>query len=136
MKQGRERRFLVVVATIWTFAALTLFPRLSGAAGANNGDAERGRQFFEKRCTGCHSLDKNKEGPRLRGVYGRKAGTVADFSYSDDLRASQIMWDEQSLDRWLINPDALVQNSDMAFHVPDPQERADIIQYLRLSSGK
>jgi cytochrome c len=61
---------------------------------------------------------------------------VADFSYSDELKASQIMWDEQSLDRWLINPDAMVSNSDMAFHVSDPQERADIIQFLRLSSGK
>ena len=121
---------------IWSVAALTLFPNLSGAAAANNGDAERGKQFFEKRCTGCHALDKNKEGPRLGGVYGRKAGTVADFSYSDELKASQIMWDEQSLDRWLINPEALVPNSDMAFHVSDPGERADIIQYLRLSSGK
>jgi cytochrome c2 len=46
------------------------------------------------------------------------------------------MWDEQSLDRWLINPDAMVSNSDMAFHVSDPQERGDIIQFLRLSSGK
>ena len=65
-----------------------------------------------------------------------RAGTVADFSYSDELKASQIMWDEQSLDRWLINPDAMVTNNDMAFHVSNPQERADIIQFLRLSSGK
>ena len=136
MKQGSEKRFLVVVVMIWSVAALTLFPHLSGAASAANGDAERGKQVFEKRCTGCHSLDKNKEGPRLRGVYGRKAGSVADFGYSDELKAAQIMWDEQSLDRWLINPDAMVSNSDMAFHVSDPQERADIIQFLRLSSGK
>lgn len=136
MKQGSERRFLVVVAMIWSAAALTLFPHLSGAASPTNGNAERGKQVFEKRCTGCHSLDNNKEGPRLRGVYGRTAGTVADFTYSDELKASHIMWDEQSLDRWLINPDGLVSNSDMAFHVSDPQERADIIQFLRLSSGK
>jgi cytochrome c len=136
VKQGSEKRFLVVVATVWSVAALTLFPHLSGAASAASGDAERGKQLFEKRCTGCHSLDKNKEGPRLRGVFGRKAGTLADFSYSDELKASQIMWDEQSLDRWLINPDAMVSNSDMAFHVSDPKERADIIQFLRLSSGK
>lgn len=136
MKQGSDRRVLIVVAMIWSAAALTLFPHLSGAASAGNGNAERGKQLFEKRCTGCHSLDINKEGPRLRGVYGRKAGAVSDFTYSDELKGSQIMWDDQSLDRWLINPEALVSNSDMAFHVSDPQERADIIQFLRLSSGK
>lgn len=136
MKQGSERRFLVVVAMIWTAAALTLFPHLSGAAGANSGDAERGKQFFEKRCTGCHSLDKNKEGPQLRGVYGRKSGIVADFSYSDELKAAHIVWDERSLDQWLSDPDAVVPDNNMAFHVSNPQERADIIQFLRLSSGK
>ncbi len=136
MKQGSERGFLVTVATIWVAAALTLFPHLSGAAGAASGDADRGKQFFDKRCTGCHSLDSNKEGPRLRGVYGRKAGTVADFTYSDELKAAHITWDDQSLDRWLTNPDAVISDNDMAFHVSNPQERADIIQFLRLSSGK
>lgn len=136
MKNRHDSRILIFIAMAWLAAAISSFPHLSRAEGAINGNSEIGKQLFEKRCTGCHSLDKNKEGPRLRGVYGRKAGTVADFSYSDELKASQIMWDEQSLDRWLINPDAMVSNSDMAFHVSDPQERADIIQFLRLSSGK
>jgi cytochrome c len=131
-----DSRILIFVAVAWLAAAVSSFPHLSRAEGAINGNSETGEQLFEKRCTGCHSLDKNKEGPRLRGVYGRKAGTVPDFSYSDELKASQIMWDEQSLDRWLINPDAMVSNSDMAFHVSNPQERADIIQFLRQSSGK
>ncbi len=136
MKNRSDSRILIFVAIIWLAAAISSFPNLSKAEGSISGNPEAGKQLFEKRCTGCHSLDKNKEGPRLRGVYGRRAGTVADFSYSDELKASQIMWDEQSLDRWLINPDAMVTNSDMAFHVSNPQERADIIQFLRLTSGK
>ena len=136
MKNRTDSRILFFVALAWLAAAVSSFPHLSSAQGAANGNPETGRQLFEKRCTGCHSLDKNKEGPRLRGVYGRKAGTVPDFTYSDELKASQIMWDDQSLDQWLINPDAMVSNSDMAFHVSSPQERADIIQFLRLSSAK
>jgi cytochrome c len=101
--------------------------------GAN---AANGKVLFEKRCTGCHSLEKNKEGPRLAGVYGRKAGSVADFSYSNELKRSTIAWDGPMLDRWLTNPDAVVPDNDMAFHVSDQRERADIIEFLRVSSGK
>jgi cytochrome c len=105
-------------------------------ASATSGDAARGKALFETRCTGCHSLDSNKEGPRLRGVYGRKAGSVADFSYSEKLKAANFRWDQDSLDKWLTNPDAVVPDNDMAFRVANPQERADIIQFLRISSGK
>ena len=136
MKQRTEIRFLVAVAPIWLAIAMFCSTHLSGAGGPNPGDAVRGKQLFEKRCTGCHSLDKSKEGPPLRDIYGRKAGSVPDFSYSNELKAAHIVWDERSLDQWLTNPDVVVPDNDMAFHVSDPQERADIIQFLRLSSGK
>ena len=136
MKNGSDARILIFVALIWSAAAISSFPHVSRAEGAVNGNPETGKQLFEKRCTGCHSLDKNKEGPRLRDVYGRKSGTIADFSYSDDLKSAHIIWDEGSLDQWLANPEAVVPNNDMAFHVSNPQERADIIQFLRQSSGK
>jgi cytochrome c len=99
-------------------------------------NAADGKALFEKRCTGCHSLEKNKEGPRLAGVFGRRAGSVADFSYSNELKSSKIMWDGPMLDRWLTNPDVVVPDNDMAFHVSNPRERADIIEFLRVSSGK
>ena len=113
-----------------------VFPNAVGAAGSASGNAANGKALFEKRCTGCHDLDKNKEGPHLRGVYGRRAGSVADFSYSDQVKALKLTWDDASLDKWLTNPDAVAPDNDMAFHVSNPQERADIIQFLRLSSGK
>ena len=136
MKQGVELRLLAIFLPAWLAIAVFTSPHASDAQGAAVGDAKNGKVLFEKKCTGCHALDNNKEGPRLRGVYGRKAGSVSDFSYSDELRAAHIIWDERSLDQWLINPDAMVPNNDMAFHVSNPQERADIIQFLRLSAGK
>lgn len=124
---------LAAIVAVWTLSSAVLF---SHAAGFTNASAENGRQLFDKRCTGCHSLEKNKEGPRLRGVYGRKAGTVPDFSYSEQLKAANIVWDEHSLDHWLTNPESVVPDTDMAFHVSSAEERADIIQFLRQSSGK
>lgn len=136
MKQDSEIKLLIAIVPIWLSLALLCPPHASGAAGAAGGDADNGKHLFEKRCTGCHSLDNNKEGPRLHDVYGRKAGSVSDFGYSDQLKAAHIIWDEHSLDQWLTNPDAVVPDNDMAFRVADPHERADIIQFLRLSSGK
>jgi cytochrome c len=116
----------------WIIGSVFLIPHPVGAASSASGNAANGKALFEKRCTGCHSLDNNKEGPRLRGVYGRKAGSVPDFSYSDQMKAANFTWDEVSLDKWLTNPDSVVPDNDMAFHVANPQERADIIQFLRL----
>lgn len=136
MKKISVNRLLSVATFVWIALSVWALPQVSGAAGVLAGNAANGKLLFEKRCTGCHSLDKNKEGPRLRDVYGRRAGSVQDFSYSDELKSADITWDEVSLDKWLINPDGLVPNSDMAFHISSAEERADIIQFLRLSSGQ
>ena len=99
------------------------------------GDAKRGVDVFEKRCTGCHSLDEDKEGPRLRGVYGKKAATLSStFKYSDALKASNVTWDAPSLDQWMEDPEKIVPNSDMFFRVPRASERTDVIAYLRTLS--
>jgi cytochrome c len=103
---------------------------------AEDPSASRGKETFEKRCGGCHSLDQDKEGPRLRGVYGRQAGSVSSFSYSTALKSAHISWDAESLDKWLAGPDKLVPDSDMAFHVDKADERRDIIAYLKGLSSK
>src|ERR1700756_4669378 len=72
-----------------------------------------GKQTFEKRCGGCHALDRDKEGPHLEGVYGRAAGSVASFQYSPALQKSKITWTSETLDQWLTDPDKLVPNNDM-----------------------
>jgi cytochrome c len=122
---------------------LLLISPLPGRAAGNGdmlgyqaGDADRGKQLFEKRCTGCHSLDQDKEGPRLRNVYGRTAGTISTFKYSDALKSARVTWDDVSLDKWLTDTESLVPDNDMSFHVPKADERADIIRFLRASAGK
>ncbi len=90
-----------------------------------------GKVLFEKKCGGCHALDRDKEGPRLGGVFGRKAGTVPSFDYSKALMQSKIQWNEEQLDRWLTDPEKLVPMNDMAFRVPNADERKAIIEYLK-----
>lgn len=136
MMRRNVREMMTAVGASWLLLGSLVFPRMSMVAGAASADPETGRQLFEKRCTGCHALDKNKEGPHLRGVYGRKAGSVGDFSYSDALKAANIVWDDTLLDKWLTNTDAVVPDNDMAFHVPSPEERAAIIQFLKATAGK
>ena len=100
-------------------------------AATVSGDAQRGKAIFERRCTGCHALDSNREGPHLRGVYGRKAGSVPDFEYSAAIRRSGLIWDEANLERWLRGTDDMVPDSNMGFRVPKAQDRADIIAFLK-----
>jgi cytochrome c len=99
-------------------------------------DPDRGREAFEKRCTGCHALDNVKIGPPLRGVYGRAAGRNPQFTYSDAMKSAAVTWDESTLDRWLIDTESVIPDNDMSFRLNDPAERASIISYLKQLSAK
>lgn len=109
------------------FAAFTLALTLL----AMNAPPDHGKDLFERRCSGCHNLDKNREGPRLRGVYGRKAASLSDFEYSESLKQLAVHWDDTTLDRWLTDPDAMAPGTDMAFHVGDAADRQALIAYLK-----
>ena len=113
------------LATLLLVLAPLDFPNALAA-----GDAERGEQLYEG-CQDCHSLDNNDIGPRHRGVFGRKAGTVPGYDYSDALRNSGIVWNEETLDRWLTDPQAFVTGAKMFYHLPNAQDRADVIAFLR-----
>ncbi|HEV2202083.1 MAG TPA: c-type cytochrome [Bryobacteraceae bacterium] len=106
------------------------------ALAASVKDADRGRDTFEKRCTGCHTLDKIKVGPPLRGVYGRNAGKDPQFAYSDAVKNAAVTWDETTLDRWLTDTEGVIPGNDMSFRLNDAAERATIIAYLRQLSAK
>jgi cytochrome c len=95
-----------------------------------------GQALFERRCGGCHAIDRDKEGPRLGGVYGRTAGTVATFQYSDALRKSGIRWNTDSLEKWLTDPERMVPDNNMTFHVESAAERQEIIAWLKQTSRK
>ena len=131
----RTARSLLTLATALIVLWITLSPLSTRAAADAPGDPVRGQQLFEKRCTGCHSLDADKEGPHLRGVYGRKAGTAPGFNYSDALKAVNFTWNDALLEKWLTDTESVVPDNNMDFHVPNPDERADIIRFLKVSSG-
>jgi|ERR1700722_1329472 cytochrome c len=92
---------------------------------------QTGKELFIRRCSGCHSADLDKGGPRLRGVYGRKAAAVPGFPYSEALKKSSVRWDNTTLDQWLTDPDATVPDTDMAFRLSNGEERKAIIAYLK-----
>ena len=102
----------------------------ASADAVPNGDAVHGKALYQG-CQACHSIDDNDLGPKHRGVVGRRAGSIEDYSYSTALKNSGLTWDEATLDRWLTNPSVLVPGTKMFFKLDDPQARADIIAYLK-----
>ncbi len=95
-------------------AAFVVTVALSGGAAFAEGDAANGETLF-KRCTACHTLDpgKKKIGPHLKGILGRRAGSVEGYKYSK--AAADITWDEASLDEFIAQPRAFVKGTKMGF---------------------
>ncbi|HTO65203.1 MAG TPA: c-type cytochrome [Bradyrhizobium sp.] len=108
----------VLIATVAT----------AGAEAA--GDAARGEALYRD-CQACHSFDKNQIGPMHRGVFGRTAGSVPGFDYSEALKNAKIIWTEANLDKWLADPEVLVPGSKMYFSVDKAGDRADLIAFLK-----
>ena len=116
----------MALAVLALVASSAVLPFEADGQGGQNGQA-----LFERRCSGCHALDADHEGPRLRGVVGRAAGSVKTFQYSEALKNAKHTWDEATLDKWLTDPESVAPDNDMSFRVPKPEERAAIISYLK-----
>lgn len=114
--------------------ALALAALLAPSAAAAAGDAVHGAQIY-KTCGICHSFDKNGQGPRHAGVFGRTAGSVPDYAYSPALKKSGIVWNDETLDKWLTDPSTLVPGTKMFYRLKSPQDRADVIEYLKLNGS-
>jgi cytochrome c len=115
----------------WIVRAATLVLLACAAAAQAEGDAARGKALFESRCIACHSIDSNRVGPALGGVFGRRAGSVKGYDYSAAVRQSDQVWTAARLDRWLTNPEALIPGQKMGYSVGVAGDRADLIAYLR-----
>lgn len=103
----------------------------ASAPAAVAADAAHGEEVYNSRCIACHSPDANRVGPKHRGVVGRTAGTVPDFNYSKAVKSSGVVWSEETLDKWLTNPQAFIPGQRMNFKVADPADRTDMIAYLK-----
>ena len=103
----------------------------AGICQAANGDPVHGAQIYQ-RCLACHSLEHNRSGPRHCGLFGRPAASLPDFNYSRAMKATGLTWDEATLDQFLENPLKAMPGTKMAYAgVKNPQERADLIAYLK-----
>jgi|SRR5579871_3257035 len=94
------------------------------------GDAARGEVLYQG-CQDCHSIEKNDVGPMHKGVVGRAAGTVPGYNYSPALRNAKIVWTEENLDKWLTRPQDFIPGTKMFYEVKNPQDRADLIAFLK-----
>jgi cytochrome c len=104
----------------------------AGMAHAD-GDAARGEKKFEE-CAACHKIAPGEDnvGPSLHGVFGRKAGTLADFRYSPALKRSGITWTAPTLDTFLADPQKVIPANRMPYAgLAEASDRADLIAYLQ-----
>lgn len=113
-------------------ASAVVLACVTGAGIADaTGDAQRGEVLYQQKCKACHSVEDNSTGPRHKGVFGRRAGTVGDYRYSLALEDQDFTWDEKTLDAWLADPSAVVTGNLMGMSVQSSQDRRDLIAYLK-----
>ncbi len=113
------------------FAACLAVLALPAVAAAAAGNADAGRALYQARCSACHSLAYNGVGPAHRGVFGRAAAQAPGFAYSDALKSSTSVWNEDSLDRWLADPEKFAPGQRMGVSVPEAKDRSDLIALLK-----
>lgn len=110
----------------------------AGASFAEEiGDAEAGKKIFSK-CKGCHQIGagaKDRIGPHLNGIFGRRAGIHEGFAYSESMQRAGndgLIWTAETLDAYIENPRALVSKTRMSFRgMKESDDRADLLAYLR-----
>jgi len=98
------------------------------------GNAKKGADVFASECGDCHSPKegKAKKGPPLFGVIGRKAGTVADFAYSESMKQAGWAWTPEKIDAYITHPKKLVPGGKMKYDgLDDAGARADVIAYVQ-----
>ena len=134
---GRIKATESILAAMRTFLFAALVNSVPGCAvlqATELGDPKRGRALFRV-CTACHTLvsGQHLEGPSLKEIWGKKAGTIEGFTrYSEALKRADFSWDETNLDSFLNDPKAFDPKIQMSYYgLWDKRKRLDLIAYLR-----
>jgi cytochrome c len=115
-----------------SYLGLSILLPFFAVCPAEAADVEAGKTDFKK-CALCHTTEagKNKIGPSLFGIVGRKAASVDNFNYSEAMKKFDRTWDAETLDTYLADPRAIVPETKMIFPgIKDEKERQDVIAYL------
>jgi cytochrome c len=118
---------------LWTSSAATgaaLLVALSAGAAAG-ADAEHGKVLYQG-CAACHTERPDALGPSLKGVYGRKSAALDDFRYSNPMKRANLVWDEDNLRAYIVDPQAKVKGNRMPFGgLSNPKDVDDVVAYLK-----
>ena len=121
----------------WTFqlggaaVAGLLAPSMLARASIVADDVAAGQMLYQAKCTGCHSVDADRIGPRHRDVVGRKVASVAGFYYSPALKKLGGVWTPARLDQWLSGTQKMAPGSRMYIEIDDATQRRLLIAYLK-----
>ncbi|WP_170371227.1 c-type cytochrome [Ruegeria arenilitoris] len=127
----------------WPVAALGSQERMTSQEPSflkDPGEMQNGERQFARKCSICHSLtpdDQRRAGPTLHGVFGRQAGTLPGYIYSETLKGSDIVWNEQTINALFDQgPDHYIPGSKMPMQrIAQEQDRTDLIEFLRSATA-
>ncbi|MEQ1534945.1 MAG: c-type cytochrome [Burkholderiaceae bacterium] len=123
----RSQIYRVVISSLLLMTASVAMAQSNDKAAGN---ALKGKEIYDTRCSACHSADDNRVGPMHQGVFGRKAGGVKSYSYSEALRKSKVVWSRDTLTAWLANPEMLIPGQRMGYSMDNANDRDDVVAYL------
>ena len=117
-------------SVISSLLLMTASIAMAQSSNSTAGSAIKGKEIYDARCSACHSVDDNRVGPMHLGVFGRKAGSVKSYSYSEALSKSKVIWNRDTLTAWLTNPEALIPGQRMGYSMDNAQDRENVVAYL------
>ncbi len=130
----------MMVYDVTRAAAVAVLISAGPVAADDHGDPERGAELF-KSCKACHQIGegaRNRVGPPLNEMFGRRAGTVEGYRYSKAMQrmsADGLVWTFETLDAFIENPKQMVSRTKMSYRgMQDARDRADLLAYIRLFS--